>query len=48
MRLIFLMVLSLILKSVNFLIIAKTNIISAGPAANADAKNRGPNRALFQ
>ena len=42
------MVLSSILKEVKLLITARTKIIKAGPAANADAKNRGPNNALFQ
>ena len=42
------MVLSGTLNAVNFLITANTKIINAGPAANADAKNRGPNKALFQ
>ena len=42
------MVLFGILNSVNVLIIANTKIIKAGPAANAEAKNRGPNNALFQ
>ena len=42
------MVLSSILNAVNDLIMARTRIISAGPAANAEARKRGPKRALFQ
>ena len=45
---IFLMVLSSIINAVLLLIMASTNIIKAGPAAKAEAKKRGPNRALFQ
>ena len=42
------MVLSLILKLVKDLIIAKIKMINAGHAANAEAKNRGHKRAVFQ
>ncbi len=42
------MVLFSILNSVYVLIIAKTKIIKAGPAAKADAKKRGPSKAVFQ
>ncbi len=42
------MVLSGIGNKVCDLIKANTNMINAGPAANADAKKRGPKRALFQ
>ena len=42
------MVLSSTLNSVKLLITANIKIIKAGPAANADAKKRGPNKALFQ
>ena len=45
---IFLMVLSFILKSVFERMIANTKMIKAGPAAKADAKKRGPSKALFQ